>query len=183
MKPLQLFSDISELPFGLATQLKLGDPLVVDYDVTLQSYDRVMQAAFKGENNNILVLYAGIRDNSYSIDFMANISYLYNIVYQNMGPNFNEDSILNQFHEFASACLKTDEENGYITCLEDSIMFVKNYPAGLFDSPEDVFLAMIKILDVYIRNIYKDVIISLPLSNEEREYIYDVLGSIDHNRS
>lgn len=182
MKPLPILSNISQLAFGLATQLRMGEPIAIDNEYKLAPYDDiVLQYAFKVDNNNALIIYAAYTTDPF-VDLMVDVTQLYQIVQKHFGYNFNEYSVSNHLHEFAAVYKEKDKDRILAMSfkeIEGSIMLVKRFYTGFFDSNEMFVMGLVAMFRNFAKGIYKDVVKSLSLSNEDRQYIYNVLTAIN----
>ena len=182
MKPLPILSEISALAFGLATQLRMGQPVAIDNNFSLSSYDDiVLQYAFNVDGNNALIIYAAYKSDPF-VDFMVDVSQLFNIVKNYFGNNFSSQSVSNKLNQFASVFNETNKDKIFSLSfkeIEGSVMLVKRFHPGFFDSNEEFVMGLIGMIQGFARNIYKDVVLSIPLSDNDRTYIYNVLTSIN----
>ncbi len=181
MRPLPILSNISDLAFGLSTQLKMGEPIAIDNSYKFSSYETVIQYAFKIDSKKCIIIYSAFKSEPH-VDFMVDVTQLYQIVRKYFGGRFNGEYVATHLHEFADAFTEKDKEAIFSLSfieVEKSIMLSKRFHTGFFDSSEEFMMGIIGMLHGFVRNVYKDVIKSLPLPNEDRQYIYDVLTAID----
>lgn len=182
MKPLPILSKTSHLSFGLATQIRMGEPIAIDNEYKLEHYDdTVLQYAFRVDNERVLVVYAAYKQDPV-VDIMVNVTDLFNIVKHHFGFNFNDLNVGRSLHEFASVFQEKDKDrilSRSFKVIEGSIMLSHRFHPGFFDSSEEFTMAIIGMLHGFARGIYKDVVTSLSLSMNERQYIYDVLTAIN----
>lgn len=182
MKTLPFITKISEIPFGLATQLRMGKPVAFDNEFKLSSYDDlVIQYSFKVDNDNALTIYAAYRTDPF-LDFLVNVTPLYNIVKNYFGSNFNSESVSKSLNNFATVFNEKEKEKIFSLSfkeIEGSIMLVKRFHPGFFESNEEFMMGIFGMISGFTSDIYKDVVLSLHLSDDDKSYIYKVISSIE----
>lgn len=181
MKPLPFLTKISDLPFALATQLRMGNPVAIDNEFKLPSYDDiVLQYAFKIDDSYAFIIYTAYKSGPF-VDFMADVTQLYNIVKNYFGSNFNSSTISKSLHDFATVFNEPDKDR-YLSLAfretEGSVMLAKRFGPAFFDNEEEFMMALYGLISGFARRLYKDVVLSLNIPDNDRTYIYDVLTKI-----
>lgn len=182
MKPLPILSNINQLPFGIATQVRMGEFITADNDFPLSGYAETgIQFSFRVNHEKVLVAYFMGKYGEY-FDVMTNVTQLYNIVKSHFGCQFNVPNVKKTLNAFADVYKEAEKNALLALCfkeIEGEIMLSKRFPTFICNSLEHGIATVVGMIVGSSKSIYEDVVMSLNLSNDKREYIYDVLSSIN----